>query len=781
MRLSSVQLEQLRTRPQSTQLHLSIFQPVAIFKAQINDASITRGARTITYDSVTLGSSAVIESGMTLLIGTTAGARDVGKIRVRSANGSAITVSENSNIEWSDNLHLTVLKYWELWPVFPRIVLNPANESDSIFYKDYDIPYTNENSILGTYPCAGPHRAIFKGSQIYYSSTGTHNLLGESLTYSWTFEGGSPSSSTSADPGNVTYNTPGHYVTKLQITSSSGAVDTTYRYVSVYDREGEGTNTPVIKWELTNLGGSRDEGGYKASFKVYENIPITENAVVVLFADDFYGNTSVSLGGNYQNAEKIFWVGYVIDGSVHYNYQHSYVEFSASSISELMKSSLGFSVSVESVANPDRWYKLLDMDCRRALYHYLRWHTTALSIADFQFIGDDRKIQFFDADRASMYDAIDNLMRNTLIGKSVADRQGKMWMEVDARAYSNPTGSFSSVMEITNRDWMNQPSIEEQFSDRLSFLEYGGIAYSGVYTGTFSALLASGPGSAPSFRGRIDTQQGLALLGQAQLNELVGNVWANENADYPKISMEMGIGTRNLDIAPQETVGVHILAGDTVRNQVIDGLYIPNGMNWKYESGKQILLPSIDLKVLVNGLDGESINIPISVPDAGFESGFSVPGLQIPPLPIMTIPPSLTAAITNILGSSGVLANYAFIGGGFTDAINVSRGITLSGFVSGSYTVGSAVVSSSGIYVILAYGTPNAPSSNPGVGQVQIDVNGNAKAFGVCRTTFDQFGQNAMVGIIYPLNTNDTVAGIFHLTNTSLWYSYGFGLVKISQ
>ncbi len=85
----------------------------------------------------------------------------------------------------------------------------------------------------------------------------------------------------------MTYNTPGNYVTKLTISGSNASVDTTYRYVAVYDRPGEGNSPPVEKWELTSLGGSRDEGGYKANFKVFEDVSISENAVVVIFSDDW--------------------------------------------------------------------------------------------------------------------------------------------------------------------------------------------------------------------------------------------------------------------------------------------------------------------------------------------------------------------------------------------------------------------------------------------------------------------------------------------------------------
>lgn len=635
MRLSSTQLEQLRQRPQQTTLYLSIFQPQVVMKCRLNNSSAAKGDRIIPYDGVTVGSFSNVEANYMMWIGSSDGARDLGKARVRSATSSQFVVGENSNVAWQDNAWLTVYKFVELNPIYPRITENPSNISDSIFHKDYDTVYSNQNSVLGTFPCAGPHWGLFKGEKAYYSSTGTLNLLGSALSFNWTFEGGSPSSSASAHPGLVTYNTPGHYTTKLAISGSNGTVDTTYRYVSVYDKEGEGSSPPINKWEMTSLGGSRDEGGYKANFKVFEDVPIEENAVVVIFSDDWHGNTRVSLGGNYPNAEKIFWVGYVMEGSIQYNYKYSYVEFSAASISELMKNSLGFSVSVESKANPAKWYELLDLDCRRAIYHYLRWHTTALQIADFQFVGDDRKIQFFDADRASMWDAIDNLMRNTLIGKCVSDRQGKVWMEVDAKAYTTPTSSFPSVMDIAKRDWMGQPSVEERLSDQLSYLEYGGIAYSGVNTGTFSAILASAPGNAPSFRGTTEVHEGLALLGQAQLSQLVGNVWANENADYPGVNMDMGIATRNLDIAPQETTQITIAESDTVRGIEISDLYIPNGMDWRYDPSKKLLLPSVDFGVLVNGIAGETITIP-DPEDVG--DGFDVPGLEIPPIPPFNFP-----------------------------------------------------------------------------------------------------------------------------------------------
>jgi hypothetical protein len=610
---------------------MSIYQPVAIFKAQVNNASAAKGDRTITFDTVTLGAYTAIENGMTMFVGSSPGGQEIGKVRVKSATSTQIVVSENSDIYWRDNLFLTVFRFHELWPVFPRIILNPSNNNDVIFYKDYDIVYSNQNSILGTFVNAGPHRAADLDpasgqARIYYSSTGSYNMLGSSLTYSWFFEGAMVTGSTSIEPGYVTYNTPGHYETRLTINGSAGESDTTYRYVSIYNV----ANPPIQRWQVDSVQGSRDEGGYTASFKVFEIIPIQEHAIVVLFAENYYGDTLSNLGGNAVNAGDIFYVGYVDKDSIEYDYEHSEVSFSASSITDMMKKSSGFSVSVKSVTTPTKWYELLDMDSRRALYHYLRWHTTALSIADFQFLGTDYKIQYFDSDRESMFDAINNYMQNAMLGKVVSDRQSKAWIEVDARAYINPTGSFTPIMDITARDWMGTPNIEERLTDEIAYLEYGGVAYSGINTGTFSAIIGSAPGEAPGFYGGMDSHEGLALLDQSQLNQLVGNVFANKNSQFPSVGLDMGINASNLDIAPQESLGLHVNREDTVRNLAINGLYIPDSMSWKYNPQDYILLPNIDLKQIVTGDVGQTVTIP-SINDIG--GGFEVPALELPPLP----------------------------------------------------------------------------------------------------------------------------------------------------
>ena len=785
MRLTQSQLETVRTRPQSADENLFIFEPRAIFKCLVNNASIAKGARTIAYDTVTLGSFSAVEAGMTVLIGTSNGGSDVGRIRLKSITPTQMVVSENSDIKWANNLYITVLRYWEVWPIFPRIIQNPNNAEDIIFYKDYDIPHTNQNNSLGTFINAGTHHGVLLENgvgSVYYTASGSYSLMGSAITYDWKFEGGTPSGSSSATPGWVEYNTPGDYVTTLTVTAANGAVDVTHRYVSVKNKIGEGANTPIVKWSRSDLSGSRSEGGYTVDITAWQDINITDNSLVIIKSDDLYNrnnnpfytspvklnetelaepyggwtgsvNPSYYMGtakytkapyqvleytftgiridiiattspdggavyvsldnanfvlvdlysptiqyqqvvhtrtvprgtyllgletgdsgdvnplssgtkveidaveywdsGDDATSSDIFFVGYVEKDSIKYNATTSSVSFTASSITALMKKTTGFSISVESAQSAVKWFQLKDMDVRRAIYHYLRWHSTVLSVADFEFIGDDRKLQYFDADRGSLYDAIDNLLRGALIGSLCSDRKGKLWGEVEPKAYTDPTGTFIPVMEITRRDWMNEPNVEERIYDDLSYVELGGIAYSGAITGTFTALLSDAPGQTPAHMGSVDSVSGLALLGQAQLNILSGHVWANRNSKYPTVSIQSPIMLKNLDIAPYETVQVHILPEDTVLNVDIQGLYIPTSMSWAPNVSNRITLPNIELTSLVNGNPGDTMIIPpineIEYPNMNFSFPPFPDFLDIPALAIYD-PTVIQNVFVHILG-----------------------------------------------------------------------------------------------------------------------------------
>ncbi len=81
-----------------------------------------------------------------------------------------------------------------------------------------DVPPT------GTITSPASDLTISAGQSVAYSGTG-NDPDGTISAYSWSFPGGNPSSSNLANPGNVTYVTPGTYVTTFTVTDNVGLTD----------------------------------------------------------------------------------------------------------------------------------------------------------------------------------------------------------------------------------------------------------------------------------------------------------------------------------------------------------------------------------------------------------------------------------------------------------------------------------------------------------------------------------------------------------------------------
>jgi hypothetical protein len=653
------ELSLLRSQPQNVRLYLSVYQPKYVLTAAVNDAAIVKGARAITYDTASWSAGwnyAMLHNGITLLVGNAVGDETKGRVRIKSATSTVITVAENSHIDWKDNDVLTVLDFYEINPVYPRIIQDPADAEKTLWYKDYDIAYAGQNSALGSFICMGSHYAGFTGD-VYYSATGTLNLKSEALNYHWLFDGGNPTGSSVATPGNVAYATPGHYTTTLVISgTSAGAVNASYRHVSIYDRPGTGAGShlPITSWELQDLSGSRDQGGYNANIRIRQNLSwsyllsgeykpiIREGDLVVIFAEDWYGDVQQSIGGNADRRQSIVFVGYILKGSLQYNYKDSYVDFAVGSPTEIMKMAEGFSISVEdnvdpetATANPDipsGWVALLNMDIKRAIYHYLRWHSTVMNCCDVRFYGTDRPLQYFDADRTSLYDAVNTLLSGAWLGKLTSDRQGALFCERDIFIEPN---AYLKSFTLADQDWLDDIIIDQSRQERTSFIEIGGVAYTGA-TGSYTALISDAPGVSPGYRGKTVRQQGLALLNQAELNRIAGALYAQNNSIYPNVDIKLAGNYRNFDIAPQEKVPMTVTTSDTVRGiSFFNKDFSVQRLQYQYDPSEETFMPFMSLSELCTGTSAETVAIPAVPPSDGFNNNPTVPSITFPPFPMV--------------------------------------------------------------------------------------------------------------------------------------------------
>lgn len=571
-----------RSQPQEYHLYLSLYQPETVLAAQVANVPSGTANRFIPVVNITTGAVAGVLPNFAMLVGSQPGLADYGAVRVRNVVGSGtnnLVVAENSHVNWVSGAYLTVLNYVDVEAIYPRIVQTAPGTVSATFFKDYDIPYVNQNSVLGSFVCMGPHRAAFRDpatgqTQLYWSSSGSYNVNAEAMSFQWEFEGGTPTGSTLRDPGYVTYNTPGHFRTRLTITTSGTASDFGYRFVSIYDQPDAGPKRPIVEWEIQDLNGQRKTGGYTGRVKIWERVGpefVRDGQLVVMFSDDYYGGIRKNIGGNAENCAGIFWVGYVMKNTIIYDYKEGTTEFQLGSISEMMKQAQGFSVSCQDDNNPNTWYKILHLSVQRAMYHYMKWHTTAFNVADFQYTGDDRDVQYFDSNRESMYDAINKFLQSGLKGELVSDRQGKLWAEITPEGQTNMLTAYPLLTSLDNTSVAsnprtnsvaissksarvsNGPQIIERLFPEVSYVEYGGIAYVHA-TGASTAILAGGPGVTPAYKGNIDHMEGMILTSQAQLNQIVGNSYAYQNSRYPEVAFPLTGAFKQIDIAPLQVV-----------------------------------------------------------------------------------------------------------------------------------------------------------------------------------------------------------------------------------
>lgn len=660
-RPNDAQLSLLRTKQQRTKIHLGVYQPDTALKAQVNNASAAQGDYQIPFDNVTEGSTDLIIEGMTMYVGSQEGGKDLGRIRVRSVSGSTITVAENDHIQWADDAYIWIVRFWEPWAVYPRIVLDANNVPT--FYKDYDIAYSGQNLNMDPVVNMGPHLAAYLETgtvvHMHYSSSGTFSPSDASISsYAWWFEGASPpTGSAEAHPSGIVYETPGHYTTHLKVTDSAGKDFTSYRHVQIYDRPGFGANIPIQKWGIQALEGNRSNGGWTGRFWVREEADfdkIVDGALVVLFTDDWYGGVYGSMGGNAYSRPSILFVGYIDGESVRYNNYTSRLEFRVGSITVTSDLKNTFSATLETKTGPSYWYEMYDLTLDKGIIHFLRWQTTLLSIADFARTGYDVPVQYIDFSRGTIYSEIKGLLESARGAMFVSDRQGKMWAQLDVNLTATGTRTqalYPEILDLTTEDWHGDVDIDREFLERLSYIETGGIAYSGQVTGTFEPYIGGAPGDAPAYAGSVQRKTGLILSSQQDVNDYAGLYLAKLNARYPRVTISFTNDYRFVDIAPQEFVKLTITAEDTFRDILWDKKrFTPDQISLRYDARQETLLYDVTLTEETHGPPGETIIIPVDPP---YESP-DLPywDIEFPPLPPL---PSFPPIILPPIGTGGTV------------------------------------------------------------------------------------------------------------------------------
>lgn len=628
-------ISQARKRPHECKPILEIYNPAVVLACQVNQADIVKGALTVPYDGITTGSFSNVKAEMTMYVGTSTGANDVGRVRVRSADASNIYVGYGDHINWQDNLYLTIVNFWEPWGVFP-LNTTDLNQETLAVYKDVNVTYTDQNTNFDPVVCMGPHRACAPGEYLEWSSSGTYSPTGSELSsYSWTFEGGHTGTSTAAHPGLVRYDSPGSYTTALTVNDAAGKSYTSYRHVVV----GDG----IRRWGLSSFEGSRDQGGYSVRIWLRERVTqLKDGALVIIRSDDVYGGETV---------RNIRFVGYVRDHSIMYNSIESRVEFEAQSIMMCLEGRETFGDAIDDIEAPYGWalFPSQTLTVDRALVHYLRWNTSVLRTCDFSPTGDTAKTHYGDFVRGPISSTIQSALEAKLFAKAVCNREGKIFCEIDINSMPTGTRSIPTTMLLDRQDWRDEPSIKVA-TPMTSYLELGGaywapitLPLSDINVEKAGAVLSAAPGLWPSTLGTQQTSTGLVIntspvSGQDTINVLSGNRFASLNSKYPEVVVPMAGNYLMHDIAPQTRTLITVSADDTVSNVAFTNKpFIPQRVSYKYDPRTKSMFEDVTYKEETYGFPGTTKLIPTDTTD----DDPIPPDPPTNPLPPLVVPPGL--------------------------------------------------------------------------------------------------------------------------------------------
>ena len=635
------ELVKLRSDGQRSKLYLAIHTPALVYSARVNQAVFIDPIAEVAYDTGS-GTLANVLPGMTLYVGTSAGAWDKGMLRIRKTpTAGVLYFGETSEIAWADNDYLTVVDEIGLWPRHVRL-------AGTTPYMDYDIGYSDQHALLAPYPVLGP------AAVLWLPTGGTVNLLPDASgswalgsaisSYLWAAPGASATLNLNTALPTITYNAAGTYRVSCLVTAANGKTTTGYRYLHVFSAAAQ----PVTDFELLSCQGSYDDGGWEFSVRMLADATaIRPRSRVILFAEDWYGAIAGSLGP-VSSVENIIAMGWIDEESIAPDALSGQLEFAVRGAAHWLKTMTGYPVGIErSSAAATAWTEMQDLTVDRGLWHVLHWRTTASLCLDAFLPGDTRSLPSAEAPASGIWDQLETLAYQTILAKPVCDRYGRLYCQADTQFLSTAArAAVPVVMEITRDDWKGAVGVTRAPTRKCSMLQL-----SGIQDDTNGPLMSWARGGVFTLHGATQSVENLLLDNQADANALAGNYFAWLNNEFPNVDLVLGQNNRMIDIAPRQRVSLSLAAGDTPRGLVWAAkALIPRRVEYKFDAGGGYLIANLECEAETGGaaaVDGQTIIITYPPLIGDGDIGFDIPDFEgwgnwpaLTPLPIGFAPPA---------------------------------------------------------------------------------------------------------------------------------------------
>ena len=567
------ELALLRSDHQRSKLYLAIYKPGSVYTARVNQSTFNDPVTEITFDggSGTLGNVLV---GMTVLVGTSAGADDKGKVTIRKTPGaSTFYISPTSEIGWADNVYLTILDDFELYSKQPSV----AGET---VYIDWDVAYTDQHENFSPVAVMGPHAVLKRedATVIFQPSGSSSWVLGSTISaYAWLAPGASATANLNTATPTITYNAAGWYRVSLTVTAANGKTMTGYRRVYVYDDD----HLPVENFELVRCIGDYENGGWDFEVTLFDEADIADvypGALCLLFAEDWYGSTKQSLG-SITGYENLVCTGRIEEETIDDDGQLGLVAFGVNGPHVWMKNISSSPAMFSTTGDaPTSWSEFSSPTVDKVLFHLLHWRSNATQIMDIFLSGDTRRFPEINLDIGYIWDQLEILAKRRMLAKGCCDRFGRLFVEIPGQLLATASRSgIATVMAISKDDWTGKINIESRIP------QVGMVELAGIRDDTPEQVLMSrAPGSIVKKIGAFESWDGLVFDNQEHANSLSGLFLARENNPYPYVDINLAQNNRMMDVVPNQYVTLSVAPADN-----------PRKITW---TNKKLIVKRIDLQ-----------------------------------------------------------------------------------------------------------------------------------------------------------------------------------------
>lgn len=613
------ELIKLRRDNQFSKLYLAIHNPAVVFSARLTEApGYTDQVVEISYYGGS-GTLANVKPDMTLWVGSTAGAYDRGQCRIRlDPDGDTFFISEAADIDWQPDDYLTVVDEFGIWPRHMRTV-------EDVFYVDWDIPYSDQHDAATIDPVpamlCNPVAWIGAGgvATVTFDASASWRIGGGAITYAFVAPGASATSGLLTATPTISYNAPGTYRVALTVTSG-GRSFTAYRYVFVFQKP---STMPVTQFKLDACSGDAGAGGWSFRVTLYDEADIAtvrERAMVILFAEDFYGDEAVSLGPVAGRENVIAW-GWIATESITRNPEQSSVSFEVQGPHWWLDRISGFPVGFLDVrTTPTRWTEFLDLTVDKALFHLLRYRTTALRCIDTSLTGDTRLGAAVEAPFGSLWRQIAQMSEGYILANPRCDRYGMLYVEIDAQYVPVGSRAFPTTQTLAKVDLRAGLTIDRSILPQVGILELSGVFYTGTGAVPFASLAN---GHTPKRFGSAETVERLIIDSQTQCNELAGLVIGQRNNLYPRMPFPLAANNRFSDITPRQYVYWEMAAADSPRGVAVAQRFLPRRISLSRDPENGMIL--VDVEGEGETVDDLSVTKPIPPANSGEAGGGDPP------------------------------------------------------------------------------------------------------------------------------------------------------------